>query len=705
MKRTCCIFWLLLITFCSAANSYNVFEENGRVGLKDESGKVLIPALYEALGWSDGSFSILHDVTGYRLDDHWGLIQIDNHLLTKAAYEGLLPGEGALIIARKKSNVSLRTVSGCLNTSGKEVVPFEYDGVKVYSLRAIVFTKIGNQFRYGLIDLENKTLIPQQYKRIKFMGSLRYAVENFENKTALFTENGKQVTSFSIDSISAFKKGHAIVYQNGQQGLMDREGQIKADPIFREIRIDDDGSLHSRKADEWMFLDGQNKLFQKLRADDVVPMGKNLMGVEKAGYITLEDYQFKPVLPNRFSTLGEFHGGKSIFSLNGKYGIVRTNGAVLVEAEFDSLYADHQFFVANQRLQGKDNWLVMDSLGRKLNTKPYEGIQPFNGHIFPVLNRKSWGAISLAGKEIIACAYDSLIQQLNENIVVKFHGQYGIINMNEEWKVTPRAGKLVLITSERFIEIATGMTYLKAFDGNIIYFSENRLVVSEAHMIEYLPSGTIWEIDLNGVIVNRQLQPEGLVERIMSESEGLRAIRKNGQYGFVDAQGRLRIANRYDDVQSFQEQLAAIKIRGKWGFINHDDKIAVQPVYEEVTPFHNGLSLVRQKGFQGLIDQKGKQILPTRYESIKVLPDGKLLIQQEKLLGLADAAGNVLIHPKYHTLQDVGNDYVIVARDGKYGVISVKGISTVPMIFDFIRYDPYNHYFIALSKSAWTDMD
>ena len=38
MKRTNCIFWLLLITFFSAANSYNVFEENGKVGLKNEAG-------------------------------------------------------------------------------------------------------------------------------------------------------------------------------------------------------------------------------------------------------------------------------------------------------------------------------------------------------------------------------------------------------------------------------------------------------------------------------------------------------------------------------------------------------------------------------------------------------------------------------------------------------------------------------------------
>jgi len=186
MKRAYCIFWLLLITFFSAAaSSYNVFEENGKVGLKNEQGKILIPAKYDALGWSNGKFSIVNNVTGYKDAGVWGLINLENQLITKAIYEDVFTGDGSLIIARKKSNLSLRTVAGCLSTSGKEVIPFQYDGINISFMHAIVFTKIGNQYKYGLIDLDNKTLIPQQFKSIYSIGSLRYAVENFDNKMAL----------------------------------------------------------------------------------------------------------------------------------------------------------------------------------------------------------------------------------------------------------------------------------------------------------------------------------------------------------------------------------------------------------------------------------------------------------------------------------------------------------------------------------------
>jgi len=704
MKRAYCIFWLLLITFFSAASSYNVFEENGKVGLKNEQGKILIPARYDALGWSNGKFSILNNVTGYKDGGLWGLLDLNNNIITKALYEDLSPGEGSLLVARKKSNLSLRVVSGCLNTSGKEVVSFQYDGMYLSLHHAIVFTKIGNQYKYGLIDLENRTLIPQQYKSIYSIGSLRYAVENFDNKMALFTESGKQVTSFSIDSISAFKKNYAIIYQNAMQGLIDRDGQIKAEPIFREIRIGDDGSLHSRGMDEWLFLDGQNKLLQKKQADSVVPIEKKLLKTSTAGIIQVEDYSLKPVFPTSFTTLDNFVGGKAIFSKGNKFGVVRKSGSILLEARFDKLYPDHQFFVANQRQGSKNNWVIIDSLGTTLNSKPYDQIHPFNGKFFPVVARNFWGAINSSGKEIIACTYDSILQYEGDNVVVKFKGQYGVISDKEVWVVTPGSNRVELINDQRFIEITPKLTYLKSIDGNTIYFSENKLEVSADHIIEHLPAGGLWKIDLNGVIVDRQVQPEGAIEKIFAESEGLRGIKKNGQYGFVDSQGRLRIANRYDDIQPFQEGLAAIKIRNKWGFISHEDKIAIQPVYEEVSAFNKGFSLVRQKGFQGLIDKGGKQILPTRYESVAVLSHGNLLIQQEKLFGLADGQGRVLINPKYHSLNDLNNNYVIAERDGKYGVISNQGISTIPLMYDFITYDFFNNTFIALKKSAWTDL-
>src|SRR5688572_23292408 len=110
MKILSCIFLFLLTTLLLDAMAYTVFEENGKVGLKNAQGQVIIPPQYDALGWSNGSFSVVENVTGYFLNNRWGLLALNNRHITDAEYDGLLPTDASLIIATKKSNLSLRQV-------------------------------------------------------------------------------------------------------------------------------------------------------------------------------------------------------------------------------------------------------------------------------------------------------------------------------------------------------------------------------------------------------------------------------------------------------------------------------------------------------------------------------------------------------------------------------------------------------------------
>jgi hypothetical protein len=703
MKRAHYIFCLFLLAITSVANGYSIFESNGKVGLKNEDGKVLIPAKYEALGWSDAEFSVLSNTTGYRSNGKWGLISLTNHIITKAEFESIAPSDASFVIVRKKSSLSFRMVSGVVTTSGKEVIPAIYDGIKIFSLRAIVFSKVGDQYKYGLVDLENKTVIPQQFKNIKSIGSLRYAVENFDGKWALFTETGKQMTSFTIDSVSQFKNNYAIIYQDLDQGLIDRDGVVKIEPKYREIIINDNGSVSGRQAPTWMFLDGQNNLKKKVNTDSISGIGKNLLKITTAGVVRLTDSELKVISNTKISALEKMRHGKSVFYTDQKCGVIRSDGSVIIEPIYTDLRADNHYYISNAKRGIEDNWILLDSAGKPLHTKSYDLIHASNKQLFPVVKKKYWGAINTQGKEIISCTYDSILQFLDDKIVVKFRGQYGVINKSEHWLVTPRPNKIRMISSDRFLEYATKTTYLKSFDNNIIYFSDNKLVIQDNTLLEYLPSGSLWEIGMNGVIGDRNQFPE-LVEKIYPESEGLRGIKKNGQYGFIDALGRLRIANRYDDIHPFSDGLAAMKIRGKWGFIGHDDRIAIQPVYDEVGNFRNGLALVKQKGLYGVVDKTGKQVIIPRYDMAIILPNRNIIVKQNNLLGLFGPQGNILINAKYNKLDDLNNGYIIVERDGKYGAITAQGVSTIPLIYDYLTYDPFNKMFYAMINSEWADI-
>ena len=237
------VCWLMIMP--SFAKGYQTFEEKGMVGMKDDAGHVVLPPAFEALGWSDGNFSVIGEVTGYRLRGSWGIVNLKKEFITTADYENLVYSEGDCIVARKKINRVI-TKTGCISLNGEIKIPFAYDGISVQGLRAIVFNLIGPRYYFGLTDLEHRILIPVIYKNIRPLGSLRFAVENSENKIALFEDAGKPMTDFSIDSISPFYRDFATVYQAHWQGLIDRNGVFRLEAKYHSIKIDDEGKVFTQ---------------------------------------------------------------------------------------------------------------------------------------------------------------------------------------------------------------------------------------------------------------------------------------------------------------------------------------------------------------------------------------------------------------------------------------------------------------------------
>jgi hypothetical protein len=189
-------------------------------------------------------------------------------------------------------------------------------------------------------------------------------------------------------------------------------------------------------------------------------------------------------------------------------------------------------------------------------------------------------------------------------------------------------------------------------------------------------------------------------EIVFEESEGLRGIRRNGQYGFVDSRGRLRIANRYQNIGRFHDGVAPVMILGKWGFVNHDDRIVVNPAFDAPANFNNGVAIVRRNGKTGLIDKNGQQLLPLRYDSIKRVGN-LLVIHQQTQYGLADHKGNVLIEPHFDHLEVLPNNLVIIRDREKWGVLTVEGMPVIPLVYSFIKYNPATNQFLANRKSEW----
>lgn len=717
MNRIPFILFFLAMSGTQFANGYERFEENGKVGIKDNDGKIILPASFDALGWSDGNFSVIGQITGYRQQNRWGLLTLKKEFITRAEFESLTSPRGDRVIVSKFIN-PFNLKFGCLDLEGKLVIPLAYDDLTLHGLRAIVMIKNGTRYEHGLIDLHNRPILPVQYKKISPIGSLRYAIQNFSDKTALCTEEGKWITDFFIDRISGFSHDLAVIHKEWRQGAIDTNGVIKVEPVYREVKIIGPGHVMVRKADEWKMIDVNYHDLHRIEADDLQFSSRGWSRIVLDGKIGFVDKFFQPTWPLDYDYLGTIENQKVIVKRNGKYGLLRLDQSAVLPIEFDSVCLQENFIRTLQRTTGRVSWSLYDTFGIKKTSTLYEFLGPFHLKLFPAKNHGYWGGVDRYGKEQIACVYDSLLGMNEDLIVVRFKGQYGIITHTDQWRLLPQNNPVKLVNRDCFIERQQDLLFLKDFSGNILYFTNYPITIFPDHLVERLSNGTEREINFQGQIVSRKEKSDVLLgDQYFRESEGLTGVKRDGKFGFVDSRGRLRIANRYEDIGEFHHGLAPVKLLGKWGFINPADQIVIQPTYDATENFeHRSVYVVRNRK-AGLIDAKGNVLLELRYDSIQRLPGQLILLTLGSLKGLADSNGRILIEPRFDSLVVLAPDsypsadrhdqkgHVIVKQNSLYGLLTTDGLSIFPIQYNKLLYEPQMNVFLAQQKSSWESIE
>ena len=98
--------------------------------------------------------------------------------------------------------------------------------------------------------------------------------------------------------------------------------------------------------------------------------------------------------------------------------------------------------------------------------------------------------------------------------------------------------------------------------------------------------------------------------------EGLAAVEKRGQWGFIDETGKVVVPLHFADARSFSGGLARVRLtdEGSWAYIDHSGKMAIAPWFEFADDFVEGLALVGNSddGFW-YIRPDGSEAFPNRF--------------------------------------------------------------------------------------------
>jgi len=708
-----------------------VIEKNEKKGLADHNGQVLIPATYDDLGWSKGSPLLAGDIIGYKVDDSWGLINIHNKKITGPIFSQVFKAGEQNLIAAKRGQFSQKDFYGIIDLEGKNVTGFQFTELTLSGGQIIGIYRKGNEYLSGLLSNSGRTIIPFEYLKVNRISLNLLQVKNHLNHYAIFSNEGTDLTGFVLDNVERIET-YLKLYSEGKVGLMDDEGKMIFKPEFAQIHIEKD-MTSALSLPRWDILDLDGKLVKKFYFDDLTPFTNSTWKISSENYEGLISADGNVLTNNSITFISDCRDDVALFKSDGKFGVIRSNGKIILKPQYDSLFYEKGFIYAENTNEYDQTWNIIDTFGIRKNQVSYEAIRRFKEGMFAVKKRGKWGFIDRTGKEIVSCVYDDIKAPEKGLIEVKFHGEYGVISYNNTWVVLPKKYPVEITSDSTYILKNPYQNSLYSFNGDLIYFTDYTLENSNGYLREKKGDSTLWLIDLQGRVLDTTspmltvkvddsdvtivrkngkwgaFSSNGKViinfdndyEEIFPPSEGYFGIKENGAFGFVDFQNKLRIANRYEGIKPFASGLAAVMIRGRWGFIDKREILVIQPLYDETESFDHPLVIVSQSGKKGLMDKAGKLVVPLDYTQIIRQSDGKFLVDKYGQKGMLASDGQMILSPKFQEITDTGYEYLITKRGDKYGIVAVNGVPLIPPVYDNIIFDNDKNTYLAKTNGTW----
>lgn len=525
-----------------------------------------------------------------------------------------------------------------------------------------------------------------------------------------------------------------IIDQDGKLGLANNKGAIIVPPNYKKIRINKDKSISGLPFSEWTILDGEDNFIRTLTYDEIIPLAPNLLKVKMGKLEALADGQGHLLTEMRYWQILFYSQNHLLIKEENQYGLINGGGKITVPIQYDTLIFGEDYLVgAFIKDKYHKEWHALQYDGEVLFKKASDKLDIGNQGYFSFLENGSWGFYDYQGNKSIPNQYDQVQPFINGKAIARYMGSDGVINRKGEWVIKPRKDQLQYLsddiyiyhsekengligisqgelfsTKQQFIPLNHG--FLEKNDQGklgLIGPDGKRLLTTEYDEISSLQNDTVYFFrkDLHWGIITKtgkiKLSLKNPIQEMYPMGDLFIGVKIDNKYGFVDINGDLRIANRYEAIGAFYEDMAAVKLLGKWGFVDRIERLFVQPRYDKVFPFNGGTAIVIRNGKYGLVNKGGEEVLTASYDSLFSAPSGRYIIIQGSNQGLVNKNGSSLIRPKYDEVVDLDNGYVMIQRNGKFGLLTTNGINTIPLAYDRLIYNPFEEVYMATKTPTW----
>ena len=492
---------------------------------------------------------------------------------------------------------------GVIDKKGNTIINVQYDDIKIPNPEKAIFicykgkdTKVLNAEKQDILTQYEK-VEPIRLKNIA--SDLMYeksVLKYHENgKYGLINFEGKKITKAIYNEIDSlpYKEGELIVKQDEKYGVINIKGTELVNIEYDQISVDGyyteenqykyAGYIVSNKTNEgyrYGYIDYNGEILEEIQYNELSRV-TDIEDNENVYILCAKNGQYgitkngKELIQNEYQSIN-FSKINNLFLVekSKKYGITDLNGKIIVPVEYKQIDTLGIYLYANNE-QGTT---VYNSEGNQVNIDANIGIldtanDKYRIRINTEENAK-YGVIGKDGKQIIEEKYN-YIEYLYDNyfIVSNENSKLGIIDDKDNIKVEIINDSVQKIKDTNIIQTTIGQTtQLFSKEMKKVCEMENAIIEEKEDYIKIYNSKQTKYFNQDGKEVKNTE---------VYKNNTLYAEENDGNWGFSDINGNMKIGYRYEKVTEFNEYgFAAVKLNGKWGAIDEQGKEVSGLVYE-----------------------------------------------------------------------------------------------------------------------------
>ncbi len=397
-------------------------------GVVDEEGKVRIAFKYRSLRYVDN----LNDEDNLyvcRTDRGYGFVSTSSGEILPTIYSDLTYVDGERWSVRRNGKMGIVKVGEANESFRVEtIIPCEYDQVQAGDEYYVVT----NGSLHGLLDWEGKTVIACVYDDVDLNKYVGFCSVKRNGLKGLMSKTGEELIPCAFDDFGVINEHFFWTRKDNTYGIYSSEGEKVQPCKFSSFFIYEE----KKKCKFSSFFIYEEKKKKEVSLSDFAQLDQrkhpDLYAVVSGKVGTLDSEKFTTKLPCAYDYLSDFatrmkitNGARTeqrlaVCRLNGKYGIVNSEGKQIQPMAFDELRKDvsdpsskelpDMGSARDLHVRIGDKWGILTADGEQLAEVKFDSVGVFHDGLAVVKAAERYGYIDRSGAIVIPiqwmAAYD-----------------------------------------------------------------------------------------------------------------------------------------------------------------------------------------------------------------------------------------------------------------------------------------------------------